>query len=193
MSDQYLAQSFDRNGELLRVDFSPSSDMVRFALARASLKNINLKDDDVMRQLGMGPGRLKSWRETLNPHFEAWLCKAVENFSQNARETLFAIGVDRAFRDGPQAFNYWREVSKTVGAISADKIEVHTVSKGVDELASMSDEDLAREEERILGELIGKQTRALEASAVAEPSQGEGSIGSEGRDSPLQEGSKVLA
>tara|TARA_R110000868_G_scaffold242882_9_gene498520 strand:- start:2532 stop:3155 length:624 start_codon:yes stop_codon:yes gene_type:complete len=186
VNENYVVQNHDRNGNLLRTEFYPSADMYRFAMARASLKNSNLTDREVMAQIGLTDRSLKRWRADpeINVHFEKWLVKCVENFQAPAREALLAFGIDQAFKG---KFEYWKEVSKTLGAISHDKVEVTTNVKSIDELNNLSPEELELEKEKLLATLIGVRT-----SQVASATSPEESASREDRTEPLLSGSMVL-
>jgi hypothetical protein len=179
----YLDETLDRNGTLVKAKFYPSADQLRFAMARASIKNNEKSDIELMKELGMSRGKLEHWRQEYGRHFEEWLCKCIENFQAPVKEALFAFGVDRAFQGD---FNFWKEVSKTTGAITADKIEISTISRGVEELARLSPEELQLEEERILASLVGTEFRANKEDSVAEAPSGEEPSGSENRAGALQ-------
>lgn len=181
---EYLKEEWNRTGEVLRTDFFPSSDMYRFAISRASLKNNHLSDKEILKSIGLSPSRLEVWRREYGKYFEEWLVKALENFNKDVRDVMFAVGVDRALKG---EYNYWKDISRTVGAISAEKVEIQaTVHKGVDELAKLSPEALALEEEKLLAELIGIGSRENKENPMVTATSGEEPSGSENRDSPLQ-------
>jgi hypothetical protein len=184
-NSNYNKQEFDRNGNLLRSTFYPSADMLRFAMARASLKNNSLSDQEIMESLGMSGRQLKRWREGDDARdFEDWLVKCIENFQAPVKEALFAFGVDRAFQGD---FSFWREVSRSVGAITSEKIEVTSTYRPIEDLEKLTPEQLALEQERLIAELTGTRT-----NKVAQSPAPEGPPGSEPGDSPLQEGSLAL-
>lgn len=183
----YLQETTDRNGAVVKAEFLPSADMLRFAMSRASIKNDHKSDKTILKELGIAPANIDRWYRDNHPYFADWLVKVLENFRAPVREALFAFGVDQAFRGN---FNYWKEVSKTVGAISPDKVEVINVDKKVTDLSKLSPEELKKEEERLLAELTGRST---EESGVASPPEG----GEQGSDSPgdssLPQGPEILA
>ena len=184
----YVKEEFDRNGVLLRVDFYPSADMIRYATERSNLKNQQMTNNEIVRSLGLPNGTLKRWETEHGTYFNQWLVKCIENFQGDLRKTLFAFGVDRAFKG---EYNYWKDVSKTVGAIANERIEIKaTLSRGIDELAQLSGEELALEEQRILGALVGV-SQATEDS-VAEATPGKKSRCSEAGTSEVQEESPAL-
>lgn len=184
----YRNEEFDRNGELVKVEFLPSGDMLRFALERANIKNLAKNDGEILTALGMPKNRYEAWRKTHDPYFSEWFVKCIENFQSNVREALFAFGVDQAFRGN---YNYWKDVSRTVGAISGEKVEIKaTLSRGIDELANLPSSELLLEEQRILAALSGLSPPA---DPVAEASSGEESRRSSSGDCEVQEGSEILA
>lgn len=149
----YVKESFDRNGEVTDSVFFPSGEMITWVIERAHAKNRELSDKELLKRLGWRPGTLTKWAEHHGHHFASWYTKALENFQAPLRDALFAFGVDRAFQGD---FNYWKAVSTTVGAISGDKVEVTAkVAQNPDELAKMSDAELAELERQLLSAVTG--------------------------------------
>lgn len=184
----YRNEEFDRNGDLVKVEFLPSADMLRFAMERANFKHKAKSDEELLISIGMTKSKIDYWKKHHDPYFSEWLIKCLENFQAPAREALLAFGIDQAFRGN---YNYWKDVSRTLGAISGEKVEIKaTLSRGIDELAALPANELALEEQRILAALSGVSPPT---DQVATTPSGEESGSSESGDSQMQERSEVLA
>lgn len=171
-----LKEEFDRNGELLRVDFYPTADMLRYASARSSLANEKKSDRDLILELGIPVKAFNSWEPTYGNHFREWLYWFMENLRAPVRDALFGVGLDRAMRG---EYNFWKDMARTVGAISTEKQDIKLiVSRGVDELSNLTAAELEAEQRKLLGELTG-------VSVAAAP-QAEGPEGRLGGDSVMQ-------
>lgn len=177
-----LKEEFDRNGGLVRTEFIPTADQIRYAAARSSLANEKKSDSELLKELGISKGAIQRWMNEYDPHYSQWLYWFMENLRAPIRDALAGIGLDRAMRG---EYNFWKDMARTHGAISSDKQEIKlTVSRGVDELASLTPEQLEAEQHRLIGELTG--------TSVAPPPEAEGPESSVLGTSPLQEGPVAL-
>lgn len=186
----YLKEEFDRNGNLTKTDFYPSADQLRYAAARSSLKNEQKSDKELLKELSIPQNSLNKWETEYGNHFREWLYWYIENTRGPIRDALFAFGLDQAFRGN---YNFWKDVARTAGAISSEKVELKaTITKGVDELANLSDGAIEAEFNNLVAELTGtKGSNEEEAPALEGDSGGERERDKVGV-SALQEGSEAL-
>lgn len=186
-SDPSIRNEFDRNGKLIRIDFYPNADQLRFAASRASFKNDSKTNEELLKELRISKNAYTRWVKEYGDSFHKWLEWFMDNMRYPVKEALFLKGYDMAMRG---EYNYWKDVSRTVGAISSEKVEItaNIINKGVEELADLSDTELIALERQLLKTLRGAEGEDSLPSAPGEEEPG----CSEDRDGTVPEESLVL-
>lgn len=124
----------DAHGKIIGVEFSPTPKMLRYVIAVNKAENISKSNLEICKELGISEPEFSRWHNDFvihefdkdgnvkasKNHFQDWFDEVLEIRSGEEREMLRAVGMKKALEG---EYNYWRDMSKTYGAISNDIVE----------------------------------------------------------------------
>lgn len=129
----------DSHGRTIGYEFVPSMKMLRVAIEFNKAENADVPTDDILKKCGVSNAEWNRWRneyvlieydENKEPKgsknfFEEWLEDVLEIKEKEERELLRLIGMQKAVEGN---YNFWKDLSRTYGAISAEQVEhKHTI------------------------------------------------------------------
>lgn len=136
----------DSHGRTIDVEFLPSNKMFRYVMAMSLEKNASKTNEQVAKELGLRPAEIDSWwrdytivienkdgTNTARNYFEEFFDESLQIRSGEEREMLRIVGMKRAMEGN---YNYWRDMSRTYGTISAEQVEHKHMIIKFDELRS---------------------------------------------------------
>lgn len=132
---KYLKSVKDRNGTVIGYEFNPSSQMRIWLNLRSDKRNAGKPDHEILKEVGWKQDLVNEWLDKFGEEFVEWYQDALHIASKPIKDLLTQVGNEKAMSD----FQYWKELARTHGVISAEKTEtelsVGALTRNLDKLS----------------------------------------------------------
>ncbi len=170
-----LQPVFDRNGQQIGIKFYPTPNMRIWVQERVKPEHKGKSDEEVARSMGANESYVKYWANRYGEHFLDWYEIELERAISPIKALLHAVGIEKALEGD---FQYWKELSRTWGVISAEQVEQKiSVSRAADQYDNLTEEQLIERQKKLI-----RQAQSLEHERTDDVA-GESSVGGQGSSS----------